>query len=107
MALPECATPTVTGLVGMRASLPCLGTGTPAPRRTWTRDGINVLSPESSIRDRVMLVNEGEVLIINDLEETDGGVYNCFLFNIIADLNMAFNDSSDVILEIQREFIFT
>lgn len=104
MALPECATPTVTGLVGGSATLRCPGTGTPVPRRSWTRDGIEVTSAESPVRDRVMLSNENELLTISDLMEGDSGLYSCSLFNVIAALSTPNStDSLDVLLEVQSE----
>ena len=108
MALPECATPTVRGLVGESATLRCPATGNPVPRREWSRNGVSINAPESPIRDRVTLVNEGESLIIERLREEDSGLFNCYLFNIIADLSTPmFNDSLDVILEVQSEYIAT
>ena len=106
MALPECATPTVTALVGETATLRCPATGNPDPRRTWTIDGVDVSSPESPVSGRVTLRDDSELLIISSVMAEDSGVYNCFLFNIIAGLpSPNFNDSSDVILEVQSKSV--
>lgn len=105
MVLPECATPTVTGLVGESAILRCLATGQPVPRITWSRDSIDVTSAESEISDRVVVQDEGETLIISDLMREDSGVYNCFVRNLIAELGSNFTDSTDVILEVQSELV--
>lgn len=105
MALPECATPTVTGLVGGRATLRCPGSGNPVPRRSWTRDGIEVTSAGSPVRGRVMLSSDNNLLTISDLVEGDSGLYSCSLFNIIAALTTPnFTDSLDVLLEVQSEW---
>ena len=103
MALPECATPTVRGLVGESATLRCPGTGNPVPQRSWTREGIDVTSAESPVRDRVTLSEENEVLTISNLMVGDDGLYSCSLFNIIADLSSNFTDTLNVILEVQSE----
>ena len=105
MALPECATPTVTGLVGRSATLACPGRGTPVPRRSWTRDGIEVTSPESPVRDRVMLSSDNDLLTISNLMEGDSGLYSCSLFNVIAALPTPnFTDSLEVLLEVQSKW---
>ena len=103
-ALPECAIPTVRGLVGESVTLRCPATGNPVPRREWSREGVLITAPESPLRDRFRLVNDRESLIIRELREEDSGLFNCFFFNIIADLTPPmFNDSLDVILEVQSE----
>lgn len=104
MVQPECATPTVRGLVGESATFRCQATGNPAPIRQWSRNGVSISALESPILNRFELVNDGERLIIGDLMEEDSGVFTCFVFNIIADLIPSmFNDSLDVILEVQSE----
>ena len=104
MVRPECATLTVRGLVGESVTLRCPATGNPVPRRVWSRNGVNVDAPESPIRNRQRAVNDGEGLIIMDLMEEDSGLFNCFVSNVIADFSPAvFNDSLDVILEVQSE----
>lgn len=103
-ALPECATPTVRGLVGQSVTLRCRATANPVPRRTWSRNGVNISSPDSPILGRFRLVDDSEFLVIMNLMERDGGLFNCFVSNVIADLEPSvFNDSLDVILEVQSE----
>lgn len=108
MARPECATPTVRGLVGESVTLRCPATGNPVPRRVWSREGVNVDAPGSEIQDRVQILNDGADLMISDLMEDDSGLFNCFVSNIIADFTPAvFNDSLDVILEVQSESVLS
>ena len=105
MVQPECATLTVQGLVGRSVTLRCPATGNPVPRRVWSRNGVNITAPESPIRDRQRTVNDGEGLIIRDLMEEDSGQFNCFVSNLIPDFSPEeFNDSLDVILEVQSEY---
>lgn len=102
MALPECAVPTVRGLVGESVTLRCPARGNPIPRRVWSRNGVDINAPESPLLGRTVERDDGEELTIMDLMEEDSGLFNCFVSNIIADFSPAlFNDSLDVILEVQ------
>ena len=104
MVRSECATLTVQGLVGESVTLRCPAVGTPDPRRSWSRNGVNITAPESPIRDRQQTVNAGEGLIITNLMEEDSGLFNCSVSNLISNLSpYPFNDSLDVILEVQSE----
>lgn len=108
MARPECATPTVRGLVGESVTLRCPATGNPVPRRVWSRNGVDISAPESPLRDRQETMNDGADLIISDLMEEDSGLFNCFVSNIIPDFSPAvFNDSLDVILEVQSTSVLS
>ena len=105
MVQPECATPIVRGLVGESVTLRCPATGTPVPRREWSRNGVSIEAPESPLLNRVDSVDDGEFLIIRDLMEEDSGLFTCFVSNIIADVSPSvFNDSLDIILEVQSEY---
>lgn len=62
--------------VNASAILPCFAEGNPPVTWEWTRDGVQLLN-----EGRFTLENNGERLIISDVQQADSGPYNCTVRN--------------------------
>ena len=85
--------PVVVGFEGEDVELPCVAMGNPPVTRTWSRNGTILVDDE-----KVTLVNDGEMLVLSDLEQEDGGQYNCTVSNFIDGFP---NAPDTVIIELQ------
>ncbi|KAG2469776.1 HMCN2 protein, partial [Polypterus senegalus] len=68
---------TVTAVIGSEVILPCEAQGIPTPTVTWKKDSY----PIPAIAARAVVLPEGS-LKISGSQQTDNGLYRCFVVNI-------------------------
>ncbi|KAL5013978.1 hypothetical protein ScPMuIL_008248 [Solemya velum] len=59
--------------------LPCVADGNPIPQYNWKKDGVD-FNPSGNDHRMVQLANAGTI-VINDPEDKDEGIYQCFAEN--------------------------
>ena len=63
---------------GETTVLECLASGSPKPRLSWLKDGV-----ELQVTPRHFLTAENQLLIIVHTEESDSGLYTCVMTNTL------------------------
>ena len=64
--------------LGSMVKIFCKAEGSPKPNVTWTKDGRSIFTSQ-----RITYQSEGSEIIINNLQDDDGGIFKCTYRNTV------------------------